>query len=130
MTPPRKASQMLLGDPVPDQSPEANRTYQERVFDAAVELSIKSDKFRRDLLKKLKGLSETKKKGTLPTPKFERQHVRFAVELIINSHKQTRGEGWKKKAQITEAIKEAAKLLGITKKQATDRYYSSEKFPD
>lgn len=123
------ASEMLLGRQSPT-PPAPVAPNENRVFDAAVELAMTNDKFRRDLLKKLKGLSETKKRGNPSTPKHDIQHVRFAVDLIVSYHKQTRGEGWKKKTLVTEAINEAAKLLGLTKKQATSRYYASEKFPD
>jgi hypothetical protein len=121
-----KASQVLLGDP----APEPVRTYKDRVFDAAVELAIGSDKFRRALLKKLNGLSETKQGGNEPISKHDTQSVRFVVCLIINHHKQIRDEGWKKKSHVTAAIKRAAEILGITPGQAKSRYYASEKFPD
>jgi hypothetical protein len=121
-----KASQVLLGDP----APEPMRPYKDRVFDAAVELAIGSDKFRRALLKMLNGLSETKQGGNEPISKHDTQSVRYVVDLIITHHKQTRGVGWKEKSQKLKAIDAAAKLLGISYGQAKSRYYASEKFPD
>jgi hypothetical protein len=94
------------------------------VFDEVVELALASDDFRFRLQRKLEQLAETTPRGRRPTPRWRVEIVKNTVAMVQTHYRSDRRPGWKKKAGIVEAIAEAARILGISKTQARDRFYN------
>ena len=95
----------------------------ESVFNEAVDLAILSDNFRLRLQQKLEQLAETRPSGRRPVQKHKEMIVKTTVEMVQNYHRAVRGIGWRQKVTVTGAIREAARILGITDVQAKERYY-------
>lgn len=116
---PAKTAAEWLSEPL-DWSRQIGPSHESIVFDAAVELALRDDGFRKRLGDKMRDLGEGKARRTIPLRAGEVQMVAMTAEMI-RAHKPGAP------SKIPRLFDEIAAVMGMTASRVKALYYKSRK---